>query len=340
MSNIRGKRRLTVAGIGIACALVASACSSSSEESASADGTTPLKMGFEWTCSGDWSVVYEGLEQGIFKKNGIDLTYDRGQGGSDTVPLVASGEFDLGILSAAPTIIGAGQDMPVTMIGAAATDGPIAILADSSIKTPKDLEGKTLAVQTDQQEGAVWKAFVKATGINGDSINVVPSDDGTQADFLSGKVDAMVVFYPTASVYEFLQQRPDLNVIKMQQYVPMYGHMMVMNDAYLSEHKDVAKGYVTAWAESAKYVIDNWDESYKLLVEKCPEVSPEALEYSMKAYFEGYQSDYAKKNGLGTFSLEGVEETQKVLVDAGLAESRPVSEFATTEYLPNPAIMP
>lgn len=333
-----GLRAAAVLGASVA---LLTACSSNDPEPvAGSDGTVPVKMAFEWTCAGDWAVVDEGIEQGIFADNGIDLTYDRGQGGSDTVPLVAAREFDLGLISAPPAVIGAGQGMPITIIGAASTVGPVTILADPSIKTPKDLEGHSLAVQTDQFEGAVWKAFVTATGIDADKVDVVPRDDASEAEFISGDIDAFVVFYPTASTKAILDQRPGLAVMPMQEYVPTYGHTLLANNEFLEENGEAAKGFVTAWAQSAKYVQDNYEQSYQRLVDKCPEVDPAALKFSMDAYFDSYTGDYSRQHGFGSFSPEGIEQTQQVLVDAGLAEAKPVSEFTSEDYQPDQPVLP
>lgn len=329
---------------GLSAALALSACSASSDTSdtsTTADGgLAPVNMAFEWTCSGDWSVVYEGIEQGIFEKNGVSLTYGRGQGGSDTVPLVAAGEYDLGILSAAPVAIGAGQDLPLTVIGAASTVGPVTILADSTIKEPKDLQGRSLAVQTDQFEGAVWDAFVKATGIDGGAVKVVPRDDASEADFLAGKIDALVVFYPTSSTSAILAERPGLTVLPMQQYVPTYGHVFTANSAWLKANPEAAKGFVDAWAESAKWVLDNYDAAYQNLVDNCKEVDPKALKFSMDAYFDSYTAPYSKEHGLGSFSMDGLAETQQVLVNAGLANSKPVADWASEDYQPSTPVLP
>lgn len=341
MSRIFSQRPLS-AVFGVCAALSLAACSSSSapEPAAESDGPTPVEMAFEWTCSGDWAVVEEGLTQGIFEKNGISLTYDRGQGGSDTVPLVAAREFDLGILSAPPAVIGAGQGMPLTIIGAAATVGPVTILADPSIKTPQDLQGRSLAVQTDQFEGAVWNAFANATGIDADQVEVVPRDDASETEFLNGDIDALVVFYPTASTKSIFDVRPDLTVMPMQEYVPTYGHTFVANNEFLDESPEAAKAFVTSWAEAAKYVQDNYQASYDRLVAKCPEVDPAALKFSMDAYFQSYTGDYSMEHGFGSFSTEGVQQTQQVLVDAGLAEAKPVEEFTSEDYQPDQPVMP
>lgn len=342
MSSFFSRQRPITAALGVFAIMGAAACSSSSDPEAAtgSDGLAPVEMAFEWTCSGDWAIVEEGLAQGIFERNGIALTYDRGQGGSDTVPLVAAREFDVGILSAPPAVIGAGQGMPLTIIGAAATVGPVTILADPSIQAPQDLQGRTLAVQTDQFEGAVWQAFAGATGIDADQVNVVPRDDASETEFLDGTIDALVVFYPTASTKSILDLRPDLTVIPMQEYVPTYGHTFVANNDFLRENPDSAKAFVTSWAEAAKYVQDNYQASYDRLVAKCPEVSPAALKFSMDAYFDSYTGDYSMQHGFGSFSAEGVAQTQQVLLNAGLTQPMPVEEFTSQDYQPEPPVMP
>ncbi|MBT0768509.1 ABC transporter substrate-binding protein [Kineosporia sp. J2-2] len=331
------RRPQALAVVGLSAVLALSACGSDSGGASAEGGLTPVNMAFEWTCEGTWAPIYSGLEQGIFEKNGIDLSYDRGQGGSDTVPLVATGEFDLAELSAPPVIIGAGEELPLTVIGAASTVGPVTILADDSITEPKDLEGHSLAVQTDQFEGGVWDAFVKATGIDVSKVDVIPSDDATTTEFLDGKIDAMVIFYNTASTKEILDTLPDLTVMPMQEYVPTYGHTIVANNQWLSDNDTAAKGFMTAFAESTKWVVDNRDAALATLQENCAEVDADALEFSLDAYIENWKASTA---GYGSFTEDGLTQTQKVLVDAGLATQVPVSDFSTQDYQPDSPVLP
>jgi NitT/TauT family transport system substrate-binding protein len=335
---IPSRRTSALLALGLSAAVGLSACGSDDGDAAASEsGLTAVNMAFEWTCEGSWAPIYSGIDQGIFEDNGVDLTYDRGQGGSDTVPLVAAGEFDLAQLSAPPVVIGAGEELPITVIGAASTEGPVTILADPSISSPEDLEGKSLAVQTDQFEGAVWEAYVSATGIDADAVDVVPSDDATQSEFLNGDIDAYVVFYNTASTKAILDARPDLSVIKMQDTVPTYGHTFVANDGWLGDNADTAKAFMTAWAESTKWVLDNEDAALATLEENCAEVDPEALEFSLDAYVSNWK---ASTEGYGSFTEQGLADTQKVLVDAGLATEVPIGDFSSQDYQPDAPVLP
>jgi NitT/TauT family transport system substrate-binding protein len=161
----------------LALALVAAACGGEEEPSRDAAGNelTRIDFAFEWTCSGDWALQYIAEKQGYWDQAGVDVRYVRGQGGSGTLPLVASGERDMAEISAPPVVLGAADDLPVTVVGVAAAESPVVLFADGSIKKPEDLYGKTVAVQSGEFEGGVWEAFVKKTGLDVSKIKTVPA---------------------------------------------------------------------------------------------------------------------------------------------------------------------
>jgi ABC-type nitrate/sulfonate/bicarbonate transport system substrate-binding protein len=322
--------------------LVLAGCGSDDDEAAAAEGgTTPVNLSFEWTCEGNWAIAYLGEEQGYFADEGVDLSFERGQGGSTTTPLVAQGEYDLAVLSAPPVVLGAGQGLPITVIGVAASESPVVVLGDPGITTPEDLEGKSVAVQTDQFEGAVWEAFVAETGIDESSIEVVPSDDAAQAQFISGEIDAIVTFYPTPSTLGLIDGRAgEESVLRMQDSVPTYGHTIVANNDFLADNGDAVRGFTTAWAQSTKYAEEHPDEALTALTSNCPELDADAAQFTLDAYLDAYASDYATENGYLAFDPEGLDETADVLVSGGLMEETDLSEFSSQDHLPEPAVTP
>ncbi|SDG26803.1 ABC transporter substrate-binding protein [Klenkia brasiliensis] len=320
--------------------LVLAGCGGSADATG-ADGATAVSLSFEWTCEGNWAIAYLGQDQGYFADQGIDLSFERGQGGSTTTPLVAQGEYDLAVLSAPPVVLGAGQGLPITVVGVAASQSPVAILADASITGPEDLEGRSVAVQTDQFEGAVWEAFVAATGIDASAVEVVPSDDAAQAQFIAGDIDAIVTFYPTPSTLGLLEGREgEETVLQMQDFVPTYGHTIVANDDFLDDHGDAVRGFTTAWAEATKYAEEHPDEALAALTDNCQELDADAAQFTLDAYLAAYSSSYAEENGYLSFDPAGLDETQSVLVDGGLMQETDLSGFSSQDYLPDPAVTP
>jgi len=52
----------------------------------------------------------------------------------------------------------------------------VVVLADSDIKSPRDLEGKTIAISTGAAQFQQWPAFVKGCGLDASKIRVVNVD--------------------------------------------------------------------------------------------------------------------------------------------------------------------
>jgi NitT/TauT family transport system substrate-binding protein len=118
------------------------------------------------------------------------------------VPSVVSGDYQVGFSNATSLIIAASRGLPVQMIAQGSTGGPApsakeaydGVLAkkSSSIRSPKDLEGKTIAVNTLQNVGplTINNALQKA-GADYRTVKYVgiPFPD-MNAAIATGRVDA------------------------------------------------------------------------------------------------------------------------------------------------------
>src|SRR6202035_1799917 len=98
--------------------------------------------------NGRHSYFYVALDKGYYKAEGLNVTILRGQGSIDAIKKVASGAATIGFADAGSLTLARSNDsIPVKMLAIVYATPPQAIfaLADKGIKTPKDLEGKTLA---------------------------------------------------------------------------------------------------------------------------------------------------------------------------------------------------
>lgn len=317
------------------------ACSDGEGEDA-AEGPARIDFAFEWTCSGDWVLQFIGEENGYFEEENIDVRAVRGQGGSGTLPLVASGERDIAEISAPPAVLGAADDLPVTVVGVLAKKSPVVLFADGSIKQPEDLYGKTVAVQSGEFEGAVWDAFVKETGLDVSRIEIIPATGTSNVLFIDHRVDAFISFYLDPATHELTEGREgEETLFFMHDYVPTYGHTFVANDRFLDENPDAVRGFLRAMARAMKHATENPDEALELLVSTCPELSEESAEFTLDAYIDSWNDQAQGDNGYLTFEEAGFEETAQVLIDAGLLDDSDQEALkTTTDYLPDPPITP
>jgi NitT/TauT family transport system substrate-binding protein len=141
-------------GIAAASALALSACGSAAPGSPQASGTkSPLIK----TTVGvlpiiDTAPIWLGKEKGFFADEGIDLQIEAGGGGAAALPAVVAGSFDFAFGNYVSLMVARdkGLDLKVVTNGnsnaGAPSSGSVIVRADSPLKSPADLTGKTVAV--------------------------------------------------------------------------------------------------------------------------------------------------------------------------------------------------
>jgi NitT/TauT family transport system substrate-binding protein len=132
---------------------------------------------------GGWEQCVSELGQnaGIFKKHGLVLEALYTQGSGETIQIVLSGSVDIGIGPGTHAVFGAfSKGAPIRMIGASFTgarDQLYYVRADSSIRSMKDADGKTVGISTSgSSSNMLALALAKHFGIR-----LIPTATGNYA---------------------------------------------------------------------------------------------------------------------------------------------------------------
>ena len=142
-----------------------------------------------------------GIKKGFFEAQGIEISKRTLQSGNDVVLATAAGNGDIGYLGFVPMFIGRTQGIPFTLVSASEVEGTnelnnwqnILVKGSSSIRTPADLAGKTIAVNALKGVGEVMiKAALKKLGVNPSSPRYVAIGFPAMRTALqNGQVDAI-----------------------------------------------------------------------------------------------------------------------------------------------------
>ncbi|GAB2849553.1 hypothetical protein GCM10027074_15370 [Streptomyces deserti] len=267
------RRRLLIGLTAVSVLAAATACGSSDGggapgSNASSGGTTTVTVGIIPIV--DVAPLYLGQEKGFFSKRGLKLNMKPAQGGAAIVPGVVSGQFQFGFSNMTSLMIAQTNDVPVKAVangiastGVAGKDfGAITVKQDSPVKSPKDLEGKKVAVNTlkNVNETAV-RASVRKAGGDPDKVKLVElAFDQMPAALDSGQVDAAMVVEPALATIKSQGGREIASAlvdVAPNLTVAMY----FTSTRYAQQNPDVVKRFQEATAESLAYADAHPDEA-------------------------------------------------------------------------------
>ncbi|MFV0462134.1 MAG: ABC transporter substrate-binding protein [Nostocoides sp.] len=274
-------RRTSIASAGaVAAALLLAACGSDSGSTASSSsgaggsGTlTTVSIGLIPIL--DVAPAYLGIDKGFFKDEGLDLKPELAQGGAAIVPGVVSNQYQFGFSNTTSLLLATDKGLPIKAIASgnqSTTDSAddfagVLVKADSAIKSPKDLAGKKVAVNTlNNINTTTVKELVRKDGGDPSTINFVElAFPDTPAAVLKGDVDAGQVVEPflTTGIDQGLRTiGSNYAGIEPNLQVALY----FASQAYIQSNPDQAKAFTAAMNKSLTYAQDHPDEARAILL--------------------------------------------------------------------------
>ncbi|MGZ3329929.1 MAG: ABC transporter substrate-binding protein, partial [Xanthobacteraceae bacterium] len=156
-----------------------------------------VSLRLDWIYQGPNAGFMVAKDKGFYDEAGLNVDMGPGKGSGSTAQLIASKTSQFGFADG--FVIGAGvaKGMELAMVAAIYRRNPTAaiVLAESGIKTPKELEGKTIGIAPGGTQFQQWPAFVKGCKLDGDKIKVINLDPaGTVPALVAGKVQAVASY--------------------------------------------------------------------------------------------------------------------------------------------------
>ena len=209
-----------------------------------------------------------GIDEGIFEEHGFDVTLETGQGGAALLPAVVSGQMQFAISNPLSIMLAQGEGLDVRLITGyshSLKEGDditsVWASADSGIAAPKDLEGKTVAVNTLRTMGEVSiKKIVSEDGGDPNGVEFVELGFPDMPAALSaGNIDAAWVPEPFQTILK--DGGNQLISYNYQDTMPGVPTMSVITAGTLAEQDpEMVDEFVAAVDEVTTFAQENPDK--------------------------------------------------------------------------------
>ena len=247
----------------------------------------------------DW--IYQGpnvgfvvaKDKGFYDEAGLNVDLGPGKGSGSTAQLIASKASMFGFADGFVVGAGVSKGMNIAMVGAVYRRNPTAaiVLKESDVKTPKDLEGKSIGIAPGGTQFQQWPAFVKGCKLDGSKIQVINVDPaGTVPALVAGKVQA-VASYAQGAVpgIEIRSKKETTSFMYADCGVTAVSNGIIVHRDLLKQDPDAVRVFVRATLRGFLYAEKNHDEAIAILKKFGPEIVPEIAKREFVHSFKSAQ---------------------------------------------------
>jgi NitT/TauT family transport system substrate-binding protein len=296
-----------------------------------------LTVRFTWKLKGEYAPLFVALDKGYYKAEGLEVDLAEGSGAQTVLKLLASGNEKLGYGPAVSAAQAVSQGLPLKVVALYQTRAPMGVISfpDVPLKTPKDLEGKRLAISVGETFGDMLVPFTRINHVDIGKIQQIQMDASARtAQFLTRKIDVMSVYL--SNEWPQVEKRAGVkfNMLKVADFgLNLLGASMIVGNAFAEQNPEAVKKLLRATAKGYRDAIADPKDAARIMAKymKVPE-DPEVLERQVEATVVSTNAPQGKP--LGWQEAADWEANLTLLKETGgLADVKPLGAYYTNEYL-------
>lgn len=310
----------------------------------SARAETKIRFSLDWIPGSVHSPFFIALYKGYYKAEGLDVVIDRGKGSVGLVQQMASGVYDMGYpdISVVEDFDSKNPDkaFPMLMVGYEQAPAGIAFLKESSIKAPKDLEGKSLGAAAHDGGFKLFPTFTQHTGIDQKKVNIKLIDPKLRETLLAKhEVDAIIgQIFNTVLELKAKGINPDqVGKFMYRDYgLDLYGNGVAASPAFLKEHPDAVKAFLRATMKGVQDMVKDPEMAVQMTLKYEPLLNANIERDRLKLAMECcIVTPNVLKNGFGDVDKERLARGIKIVADGYQLPNVPkADDIFNSSYLP------
>lgn len=234
-----------------------------------------LILVLDWFPNPDHAPIYVAIQQGLFKKYGLDLNVITPADPSDAPKWVAIGRGDIALDYQPQTLLQEERGLPIRQIGTLIGQplNALVVLSESRIKQIAELKGRKIAYSAPEVDLLILQKMLQSAGLKLQDVEPINVHyDLTQA-LLTKKVSAAIGMMRNVELTQLaLLGHSGLAFYPEDYGVPQYSELVFI--ANINEkHPERFKAFFLALNEARDYLLAHPKESWQVFSKQHPELN-------------------------------------------------------------------
>jgi len=303
-----------------------------------------VRFAVEFSWEGNHAIYTLAQDLGYFAAENLDVNIDRGYGAANNMTKLAAGSLDVAVVD--PNLLPKfnheqpGNQLTSFFIVYDASPSAVIYLKSSGIQSPKDLEGKRIAVTEGTTPAILFPVFAKVNGLDSSKVTILPVNAQLRDSMvIQRSADASIGFL-TTSVPNIVSTGVAINDIGFLHYnkygLDLYSLGLVCRKNYAEENPEVLRGFVKAVIKGVRAMLGNPEQAIVSVKKRDGLLKDEAELVRMKLMNEmSLFTPHVRENGMSTIEPERFERSVgQVALALGSSDAPKMEEIYTAKFLP------
>ena len=310
--------------------------------------TKTYRMLLNTAFSGPQAWLMLAQDNGYLRDEGLELEFTTGAGAFTAAPRMQAEGFDFGYGDVNSLIEVAAKSPDAAPVGVFmmfnASPSTIAVPASGPIRTPKDVEGKTLSGHATDVALRTFGAFCKSTGVDQRSVKIIHFDGSMRAQvegvLASSTVHGAFGYVSTISAAMAaakIDAGKALRFLKFADTAPdLYGSVVMASRKMMRDDPKAIAGLTRAVNRGLVAMLADIDASIEAVRRKDPTVTPEVEKLRLMTTLK-VEMSHAEGRTLGIGAVDAARLARSIALVAqtnGLPRTPAGAEIFTDAYLP------
>lgn len=284
--------------------------------------------------------IYTALQRGWYRQQGIDLHVVTPSATTETLKLIDAGQAQFGLADGSDVagLIAHGGDAQAVMALGQRPFGGLIALASEHLRSPADLQGKTVGITGVPSDTAVLDTEVRDAGGDPARVHVVTVGFNGPAALLSGRIAAFTGFIPDEGVQLARSGHP-IAAFPLYRYGgPSYPGLVAFTTRRLiASDPALVRGFVAATVRGYEATLRDPALGLRELLRANPTLPRALTRASLQAYlplFTGAGPGTAPVP-FGTLQSRNLQALSAWMLHTGLISAQvPAARYGTNRFLP------